>query len=145
MIRSNCTETIVACSTHINDGNRIHKFSIKMYMVPLWRPRHRLKNIKLDFWEVGCDDANWAQDRRLWWAVVKTILKFRVFLNYGECLDWMTTVSFWSSFLAVCHSRPWSACARMWKHLTLYLHKCPCSAILSWIESFVFLLWKAFD
>ena len=49
---------------------------------PLGRPRRRWEdNIKMDLQEVGTGCGNWmelAQDRDSWWALVSTVMKFRV-------------------------------------------------------------------
>jgi hypothetical protein len=49
---------------------------------PLGRPRRRWEdNIKLDFREIGIDEANWirlAQDRVQWRAFVNTVMNLRV-------------------------------------------------------------------
>jgi hypothetical protein len=49
---------------------------------PLGRPRRRREdNIKMDLREVGWRDIDWinlAQDRNRWWAVVYTVMNFRV-------------------------------------------------------------------
>ena len=49
---------------------------------PLGRPRRRLEdNIKMDLQEVGRGCGDWmrlAQDRDRWWALVSTIMNFRV-------------------------------------------------------------------
>ena len=48
----------------------------------LGRPRRRLEdNIKMDLQEVGRGCGDWmrlAQDRDRWWALVSTIMNFRV-------------------------------------------------------------------
>ena len=48
----------------------------------LGRPRHRWEdNIKMDPQEVGGGGRDWmelAQDRDSWWAVVNTVMNFRV-------------------------------------------------------------------
>ena len=49
---------------------------------PMGRPRHRWEcNIKMDLQEVGGGCGDWmelAQDRDRWWAVVSTVMNFRV-------------------------------------------------------------------
>jgi hypothetical protein len=48
----------------------------------LGRPRHRWEdNIKMDLQEVGRGCGDWmelAQDRGRWWALVSTVMNFRV-------------------------------------------------------------------
>ena len=50
--------------------------------IPLGRPRRRWEdNIKMDLEEVGrgCGDSmELAQDRDRWWALVSTVMNFRV-------------------------------------------------------------------
>jgi hypothetical protein len=49
---------------------------------PLGRPRSRWEdNIKMDLQEVGRGCGDWmevAQDRDRWWALVNTVMNFRV-------------------------------------------------------------------
>jgi len=49
---------------------------------PLGRPRRRWEdNIKVDLQEVGVSFEDWmelAQDRDRWWALVSTVMNFRV-------------------------------------------------------------------
>ena len=49
---------------------------------PLGRPRRRWEgNIKMDLEEVGRGCVDWmelAQDRDRWWALVSTVMNFRV-------------------------------------------------------------------
>jgi len=49
---------------------------------PLGRPRRRWdNNIKMDLQEVGCGGMDWIeldQDRDRWWALVNTVMNFRV-------------------------------------------------------------------
>ena len=49
---------------------------------PLGRPRRRWEgNIKMDLQEVGGGCGDWmelAQDRESWWALVNTLMNFRV-------------------------------------------------------------------
>ena len=49
---------------------------------PLGRPRHRYEdNIKMNIQEVGKGCRDWmelAQDRDRWWALVSTVMNFRV-------------------------------------------------------------------
>jgi hypothetical protein len=49
---------------------------------PLGRPRRRREdNIKMDLQEVGGGGGNWmelAEDRETWWALVSTVMNFRV-------------------------------------------------------------------
>ena len=49
---------------------------------PLGRPRCRWEdNIKMDLQEVGRGGGNWmelAEDRDRWWALVSTVMNFRV-------------------------------------------------------------------
>jgi hypothetical protein len=49
---------------------------------PLGRPTCRWEdNIKMDLQELGSGDINWielAQDRHRWWAIVNTVMNFRV-------------------------------------------------------------------
>jgi hypothetical protein len=49
---------------------------------PLGRPRRRWEdNIKTDLQEVECGCLDWielAQDRDMWWAFVKGVMKLRV-------------------------------------------------------------------
>jgi len=49
---------------------------------PLGRPRPRWEgNIKMDLQEVGGGCGDWielAQDRERWWALVSTVMNFRV-------------------------------------------------------------------
>ena len=49
---------------------------------PLGRPRHRWKDtIKMDLQEVGGGCGDWMeldQDRDRWWALVNTVMNFRV-------------------------------------------------------------------
>jgi hypothetical protein len=49
---------------------------------PLGRPRHRWEdNIKMDLQEVGGGCGDWmalAQDGERWWALVNTVMNFRV-------------------------------------------------------------------
>jgi hypothetical protein len=49
---------------------------------PLGRPRSRWEdNIKMDLREIGFGDVDWihlAQDRDRWWALVNTVMNFRV-------------------------------------------------------------------
>ena len=51
---------------------------------PLGRPRRRWEdNIKMDLQEVGRGCGDWmelTQDRDRWWALVSTVMNFRVFL-----------------------------------------------------------------
>jgi hypothetical protein len=48
----------------------------------LGRPRRRwVDNIRMDLGMVGWDGVDWmvvAQDRDLWWALVRTVMKLRV-------------------------------------------------------------------
>ena len=50
---------------------------------PLGRPRRRWEdNIKMDLQELGRGCGSWmefAQDRDRWWALVSTVMNFRVF------------------------------------------------------------------
>jgi hypothetical protein len=54
---------------------------------PLGRPRRRWEdNIKIDLREIGFGDMDWfhlAQDRDWWWALVNTVMNFRVPENTG--------------------------------------------------------------
>jgi hypothetical protein len=49
---------------------------------PLRRPRRRWENnIRMDLMERGWEVVHWthlAQDRGQWWALVKTVVNFRV-------------------------------------------------------------------
>jgi hypothetical protein len=57
---------------------------------PLGTPRRRWEdNIKMDLGEIGFGDMDWihlAQDRGRWWAVVNTVMNFRVPQNAGNFL-----------------------------------------------------------
>jgi predicted small integral membrane protein len=49
---------------------------------PLGRPRsRRIDNIKMDLLEIGLNVVDWiglAQDRYRWWAIVNSVMNFRV-------------------------------------------------------------------
>jgi hypothetical protein len=48
---------------------------------PLGRSRHRWKDIRMDFQEVGCGGMDWiglAQDRDRWQAIVNAVMNLRV-------------------------------------------------------------------
>jgi len=49
--------------------------------IPLGRPRHRWKDIKVDLQEVGCGSMDWlklAQDRDRWRALVNAVMNLWV-------------------------------------------------------------------
>jgi hypothetical protein len=46
-------------------------------------------NIKMDLQEVECEGIDWinvAQDMNRWWALVNTVMNFRVLQNVGNFL-----------------------------------------------------------
>ena len=72
-----------ACGT-MGEGRGVHKVLVGKpdEKRPLGRPRRRWKdNIKMDLQEVGRGCGDWmelAQDRDRWWALVSTVMNFRV-------------------------------------------------------------------
>ena len=57
---------------------------------PIGRPRRRWEdNIEMGLQEMGCGGMDWielAQDRDRWWALVSTVMSFRVPQNVGNFL-----------------------------------------------------------
>ena len=48
---------------------------------PLWRPRRRWVDIRMDLQEVGCGFVDWiglAQDTDGWWTLVSAVMNLRV-------------------------------------------------------------------
>ena len=68
----------------IEEGRDVHKVSVGKPegKRPLGRPRLRWEdNIKMDLQEVGRGCGDWmelAEDRDRWWALVSTVMNFRV-------------------------------------------------------------------
>ena len=71
-----------ACGTYGRSG--VHKVLVEKHegKRPLGRPRRRWEhNIKMALQEVGRGCGDWmelAQDRDRWWALVSTVVNFRV-------------------------------------------------------------------
>ena len=68
----------------MEEGRGVHKVLVGKPegKRPLGRPRRRGEyNIKMDLQEVGSGCGDWmelAQDRDRWWALVSTLMNFRV-------------------------------------------------------------------
>ena len=68
---------------HMGEGRGVHRVLVGKPegKRSLGRPRRRWEdNIKMDLWEVG-GGGDWmelAQDRDRWWALVNTVMNFRV-------------------------------------------------------------------
>ena len=68
----------------MGDGRGVHRVLVGKPegKRPLWRPRRSWEdNIKMDLQEVGGSCGNWmelAQYRDSWWALVSTVMNFRV-------------------------------------------------------------------
>jgi hypothetical protein len=48
---------------------------------PMWRPRHRWVDIRMDLQEVGCGYVDWiglAQDRDRWRTLVSAVTNLRI-------------------------------------------------------------------
>ena len=84
----------------MEEGRGVHKVLVGKPegKRPLGRPRRRWEdNIKMDLQEVGRVCGNWmelAQDRDRWWALVSTVMNFRVPKKAGNFLISCKTVSF---------------------------------------------------
>ena len=69
---------------HMGDGRGVHRVLVGKPegKRPLGRHRRRWEdNIKMDHQEVGGGCGDWmelAQDRERWWALVSTVMNFRV-------------------------------------------------------------------
>jgi len=67
----------------MGEGRVVHRVLVGKYegKRTLGGPRRRWEdNIKMDLWEVG-SGGDWmglAQDRNRWWALVNTVMNFRV-------------------------------------------------------------------
>jgi hypothetical protein len=68
---------------------------------PLGRPRRRwMNNVRMDLREVGWSDVGWiglAKDRNMWRALVNSVLKLRVQLNFGKLSSGLTSSGLSSS------------------------------------------------
>ena len=67
----------------MEEGRGVHKVLVGKSegKRPLRRPRRRWENIKMDLREVGRGCGDWmelAQDRYRCWALVSTVMNFRV-------------------------------------------------------------------
>jgi hypothetical protein len=64
---------------------------------PLWRPRSRWDNIKMDLRGIGWGGMDWivlAQDRDLWRALLNTVINLRVPYNIGKFFSSCATGGF---------------------------------------------------